>query len=85
MTAADRERLAKEARQGLPDHVLVCGAVSEVPCAATVLSHGVAIAKEFVFVGGEAFEPHGSSCVNLACADTEFSPKPITEPICEAR
>src|SRR5438046_10613234 len=83
--AAHRERRAKESQQGLPDYVLVCGAVSEVSCAASVVSHDVAIPKEFVLVGCEAIQPHGASCMKFACADTQFGPKPITETIRESR
>ena len=59
--------------------------MSEVSCAASVVSHDVAIPKEFVLVGCEAIQPHGASCMKFACADTQFGPKPITETIRESR
>ena len=60
-------------------------AMLEDPLPANITGNSLTVANQLVFVSGEPFEAHRSTCMEFARADAQFRAEAITETVGEAR
>ena len=56
----------------------------EAPLSANITGNSLTVANQLVFVSGEPFEAHRSTCMEFARADAQFRTEAVTETVGEA-